>query len=44
MALVIDVGKLVDYHNTVGSRLMVSRLLDLTLLGRYRLRTTLPAR
>jgi AcrR family transcriptional regulator len=44
MALVIDVGKLVAYDNTVASRVMVGRLLDLTLLGRYRLRTTLPAR
>jgi AcrR family transcriptional regulator len=44
MALVIDVGRLVAYDNTVESRVMVTRLLDLTLLGRYRLRTTLPAR
>jgi AcrR family transcriptional regulator len=44
MALVIDVGRLVHYDNTVASRVAVSRLLDLTLLGRYRLRTTLPAR
>jgi AcrR family transcriptional regulator len=44
MALVIDVGSLVAYDNTVASRVMVGRLLDLTLLGRYRLRTTLPAR
>ena len=44
MALVIDVGRLVDYDNTVASRVTVGRLLDLTLLGRYRLRTTLPAR
>ena len=44
MALVIDVGRLVGYDNTVVSRLMVGRLIDLTLLGRYRLRTTLPAR
>ncbi|WNG93346.1 TetR/AcrR family transcriptional regulator [Mycobacterium sp. ITM-2016-00318] len=44
MALVIDVGNLVAYDNTVASRMMVGRLLDLTLLGRYRLRTTLPAR
>jgi AcrR family transcriptional regulator len=44
MALVIDVGRLVAYDNTVASRVMVGRLLDLTLLGRYRLRTTLPAR
>ena len=44
MALVIDVGRLVHYDNTAQSRMMVGRLLDLTLLGRYRLRTTLPAR
>jgi AcrR family transcriptional regulator len=44
MALVIDVGRLVHYDNTVASRVTVGRLLDLTLLGRYRLRTTLPAR
>ena len=44
MALVIDVGRLVQYDNTVASRMMVAKLLDLTLLGRYRLRTTLPAR
>jgi AcrR family transcriptional regulator len=44
MALVIDVGRLVHYDNTLASRVMVGGLLDLTLLGRYRLRTTLPAR
>jgi AcrR family transcriptional regulator len=44
MALVIDVGRLVHYDNSVESRAAVSRLLDLTLLGRYRLRATLPAR
>lgn len=44
MALVIDVGRLVHYDNTAASRVTVGRLLDLTLLGRYRLRTTLPAR
>ena len=44
MALVIDVGRLVHYDNTEQSRQTVSRLLDLALLGRYRLRTTLPAR
>ena len=44
MALVVDVGRLVHYDNTVQSRVTVGRLLDLTLLGRYRLRTTLPAR
>ncbi len=44
MALVVDVGRLVHYDNTAASRETVGRLLDLTLLGRYRLRTTLPAR
>jgi len=44
MALVIDVGRLVHYDNTAQSRMTVGRLVDLTLLGRYRLRTTLPAR
>jgi AcrR family transcriptional regulator len=44
MALVIDVGRLMHYDNTAQSRLTLGRLLDLTLLGRYRLRTTLPAR
>lgn len=44
MALVVDVGRLVDYDDSVQSRATVGRLLDLTLLGRYRLRTTSPAR
>jgi AcrR family transcriptional regulator len=44
MALVIDVGRLLGYDGTVTSRMMVAKLLDLTLLGRYRLRATLPAR
>ncbi len=44
MALVIDVGRLMHYDNSAQSRQTVGRLLDLTLLGRYRLRTTLPAR
>ncbi len=44
MALVIDLGRLMGYHNTMQSRATVGRLLDLTLLGRYRLRTTLPAK
>ncbi len=44
MALVVDVGRLVHYDDSVQSRVTVGRLLDLTLLGRYRLRTTLPAR
>ena len=44
MALVIDVGRLLHYDNTAASRLTVGRLLDLALLGRYRLRATLTAR
>jgi AcrR family transcriptional regulator len=44
MALVIEVGGLMHYDNSAQSRATVGRLLDLTLLGRYRLRTTLPAR
>ncbi|OBA95205.1 TetR family transcriptional regulator [Mycobacteriaceae bacterium 1482268.1] len=44
MALVVDVGRLVHYDNSDASREMVGGLLDLTLLGRYRLRATLPAR
>jgi AcrR family transcriptional regulator len=44
MAVVIDVGRLMHYDNSVASRVAVGRLVDLTLLGRYRLRTTLPAK
>ena len=44
MALVIDLGRLMHYENTARSRAVVARLLDLTLLGRCRLRTTLPAK
>ncbi|MFY1620999.1 hypothetical protein ACN269_32495, partial [Micromonospora sp. WMMD736] len=47
MALVIDLGRLVRYQDTELTRSTVGRLLDLTLLGRYRLRdaaTALPAR
>jgi AcrR family transcriptional regulator len=44
MALVIDVGRLVGYDNSAAARATIGRLLDLTLLGHYRLRTTLPAR
>ena len=43
MALVVDIGRLTDYHDTSQARAMVSGLLDLTLLGRYRLRMALPA-
>lgn len=44
MALVIDIARLTDYRDTAQTRAMVSGLLDLTLLGRYRLRMALPAR
>lgn len=44
MSLVIDLGRLTRYDNSPQSHLMLQRLLDLTLLGRYRLRATLPAR
>ncbi|MGZ6779079.1 MAG: TetR/AcrR family transcriptional regulator [Mycobacterium sp.] len=44
MALVIDAGRLLHYDNSVASRATVTGLLDLALLGRYRLRATLPAR
>lgn len=43
MSLVIDIGRLVRYQNSPHSRSTVERLVDLTLLGRYRLRATLPA-
>jgi AcrR family transcriptional regulator len=43
-ALVIDIGRLNDDRDTVGLRALVSSLLDLALLGRYRLRMALPAR
>jgi AcrR family transcriptional regulator len=44
MALVIDMGRLTEYRDTAQARDLVSGLLDLTLLGRYRLRATLTAR
>jgi AcrR family transcriptional regulator len=44
MALVIDLGRLMHYHNSAPTRSIVAGLLDLTLLGRYRLRTALPAK
>jgi AcrR family transcriptional regulator len=44
MSLVIDLGRLMRYRNSAQTRATVERLLDLTLLGRYRLRTTLPAK
>jgi AcrR family transcriptional regulator len=44
MSLVIDLGRLTRYANSAQTRVTVQRLLDLTLLGRYRLRATLPAK
>jgi AcrR family transcriptional regulator len=44
MSLVIDLGRLMRYENSAHNRSTVQRLVDLTLLGRYRLRATLPAR
>lgn len=44
MALVVDIGRLNDYRDSGAVRTMLSGLLDLTLLGRYRLRMALPAR
>ena len=44
MSLVIDLGRLMRYENSAPTRAVVERLLDLTLLGRYRLRAALPAR
>src|SRR5215208_1920352 len=44
MSLVVDLGRLMRYVNSAQTRATVGRLLDLTLLGRYRLRTALPAK
>lgn len=44
MSLVIDLGRLMQYENSAPVRAVVERLLDLTLLGRHRLRTALPAK
>lgn len=44
MSQVVDVGRLMGYRNSPQARAAVQRLLDLTLLGGYRLRSTLPAR
>lgn len=44
MALVIDLGRLMRYANSPQNRAILQRLLDVTLLGRYRLRATLPAK
>lgn len=44
MSLVIDLGRLMQYSNTPRNRAVLTRLLDVTLLGRYRLRAALPAK
>ncbi|WP_396903815.1 TetR/AcrR family transcriptional regulator [Mycolicibacterium phlei] len=44
MSLVIDLGRLTDYRNTPQNHEILRRLLDVTLLGRYRLRAPLTAR
>ncbi len=44
MSLVIDLGRLMRYERSAHSLSTVTRLLDLTLLGRYRLRAKLPAK
>lgn len=44
MALVIDLGRLMRYQNSEQARAVVTAMVDLTLLGRYRLRAALPAR
>jgi AcrR family transcriptional regulator len=44
MSLVIDLGRLMRYANSAQSRATVTRLLDLTLLGHYRLGAALPAK
>lgn len=43
-ALVIDLGRLTNYTNSAQIRAVVAGLLDLALLGRYRLRSALPAK
>ena len=44
MALVVDIGRLTAYSDADAVKAMLCGLLDLTLLGRYRLRIALPAR
>lgn len=44
MSLVIDLGRLMAYRYTDRSVATVTGMLDLALLGRYRLRATLPAK
>lgn len=44
LAVTTDLGRLVHYRNTPYARALVAGLMDLALLGRYRLRTVLPAK
>jgi AcrR family transcriptional regulator len=44
MSLVVDLGRLMRYQYSERTFLTVARLIDLTLLGRYRLRAALPAK
>ncbi|MGV0795217.1 TetR/AcrR family transcriptional regulator [Mycolicibacterium sp. XJ1819] len=44
MSLVIDLGRLMAYTNSADSIATVRQFVDLTLTGRYRLRTALPAK
>jgi len=44
MSLVIDLGRLMRYENSAPMRAIVERVVDLTLLGRYRSRAALPAK
>lgn len=44
LALVIDLGRLMQYADAPQNRAVLQRLLDATLLGRYWLRATLPAK
>ena len=44
MSLVIDLGRLMRYEDSAPTRAIVAGLVDLTLLGHYRLRATLPAK
>jgi hypothetical protein len=44
MSLVIDLGRLMRYEYSAQNVATVTRLLDVTLSGRYLLRATLPAK
>lgn len=43
-AVTTDLGRLVHYRNSPYARALVAGMMDLTLLGRYRARTVLPAK